>query len=390
MAFNDRQSRVRDYIMAKYFGGQPVAQPEEDRLALPMPTPEAPMPDMPPIAPEVAASAPTALPAPAPDAYSEAERAKLNKGGGNASMIGSLLAGLADVLGQSKGEVKTNYLGSVQEQEGARRKERIADFDRRKEESKNKVVADYIAKKYNLPPDLPADSAQKLATLDVNDANRDATREATIESRKTNQELARERIKNQEAERDTSHGEKLINARTNVTNKFNADKAVTKAQQSLDAANTIRDLATSGNPIASAAIPTYMARMSGEVGNLSEADKKPFGGSRAMLERMQAAFQQAATGTLTEDNKQYILGITDLIEKRSNVNLDALAKTRSEQYSAADPRMSSDEIYKMLRGEKPTLAPPPAPAPTGDISLQGDKAKRLAELRAKKAAGTLQ
>lgn len=133
-----------------------------------------------------------------------------------------------------------------------------------------------------------------------------------------------------------------------VVDKFTSDPSVKKSQQSIDAAGQIRDLALSGNPIAAAAIPTYSARMSGEVGNLSEADKRPFGGSQAILSRVEAALTQMATGELTQDNAKFIIDLTNLVEKKANDNITSLAKTRSKQYSKQSHILKEDELFDAL------------------------------------------
>lgn len=137
---------------------------------------------------------------------------------------------------------------------------------------------------------------------------------------------------------------------------FNRDPSVRKSQQSVDAAATIRDLALSNNPIAAAAIPTFSARMSGEVGNLSEADKRPFGGSRAILSRLDAALSEMATGTLTAENKDFILDLTNLVEERALQNMDKLADSRSSQFRNAGLGQK-EKLNKMLRPGTATPSP---------------------------------
>jgi len=337
---DDPKKRVRDYIMAKYFQapGQPAPEPLNKLDLSTMP---------------VVSSEP---PPPAPDPYSPEERAKLGKSGSATQLIGEILAGLGDAFASSRGTGGTKFGETSRAISDASRAEKLATFDAKKKAVQSDAVRKYLAEKYNLPENIDVESGEKLATLknaeDMKRIQAEATSQTAADRKALADErigLQRERIGNQEAERDKMHDEKLIRAKTDITTKFNSDAAVKKAQQSMDAASTIRELATSGNPIAAAAIPTYMARMSGEVGNLSEADKKPFGGSRAILQRVEASLKQSATGTLTAANQTYILGIVDLIEKKSNANLDRLAKSRAGQYSKADSRLNSDEIYQMLR-----------------------------------------
>lgn len=176
--------------------------------------------------------------------------------------------------------------------------------------------------------------------------------------------------KDQEAEREAKRKDKRNDERTKIVDRFNADASVKKAQQSIDAANTIRGLVDSGNPIAAAAIPTFMARASGEVGNLSEADKQPFGGSQAIYAKIEAAAKQAADGKLTAENAKFITDLSNIMEKRAQANIDKLARLRAKQYSGASDFMGESDIYATLR---PSFDAPEAKptAPVGKYKILG-------------------
>ena len=133
-----------------------------------------------------------------------------------------------------------------------------------------------------------------------------------------------------------------------IVSRFNNDPQVRRQMQSLDGADAVRGLAISGNPIAAAAIPTYMARASGEVGNLSEPDKAPFGGTRAILSRMEAALTQLSKGTLTQTNRDFLLELADIMEKSANKNLDRHARINAKQYAHAHAS-SPQDIFQSLR-----------------------------------------
>jgi len=142
---------------------------------------------------------------------------------------------------------------------------------------------------------------------------------------------------------------RIQSMKKNIVDEFNKDASVKKSQQSLDASGDIKNLALSGNPIAAAAIPTYSARMSGEVGNLSEADKRPFGGSQAINKRLDATLTQMATGGLTPDNQKFIIGLADIVEKRSHEKMDAIAKKYAKQYSSGSPYFKEDDLFNAIR-----------------------------------------
>lgn len=161
-----------------------------------------------------------------------------------------------------------------------------------------------------------------------------------------------------------------------VIDKFNADPDVKKADGAMEAAATIKELAISGNAIAAAAIPTYMARMSGEVGNLSEADKAPFGGSRAILARMEASFTQMSTGTLTPENQRFLVEFANLIEKRSNETLDRQSQKISQQYGQLGSYGNQQKVQSLIRPTAGASTPPPEKKTGGVLSIDanGNKA----------------
>jgi hypothetical protein len=132
-----------------------------------------------------------------------------------------------------------------------------------------------------------------------------------------------------------------------LVSKFKGDARVKKAYQSLDAATDIKNFVDSGNPIAANSIPTYSARMSGEVGNLSEADKRPFGGSQAILKRIDASLTQMSKGTLTPDNAVFIKGLTDIVERRAYEKIHSEAVNTSKQKKGLFG-LTENDIYNRL------------------------------------------
>ena len=137
-----------------------------------------------------------------------------------------------------------------------------------------------------------------------------------------------------------------------VIDTFNANPQVRRQQQSIDGAVAVRELALSENPIAASAIPTYMARASGEVGALSEADKAPFGGSAAILERLEAALTQKTVGQLSDENRQFLVELSDIMEKNDENNLDRKAREMAKQYSGQEIGLGAKDIFSKLRPER--------------------------------------
>jgi len=229
-----------------------------------------------------------------------------------------------------------------------------------------KKILDYHKKD---PKNFPLDDA--LGAIHVMALK--ASEQGQAESSKTMMDIADSmKPKESNPSSDLNRELRIQQFKSGIVGKFTGDQAVKKYQQSLDAAGDIRSLAESGNPIAAAAIPTYSARMSGEVGNLSEADKRPFGGSQATLQRLDAALTQMSTGRLTADNRKFIIGLTDIIAKRSNEKMDALAKTRAKQYGFNNPYFDESDIFQAMRPDSQM------PSQTsGSISSKDELKKKL-------------
>jgi hypothetical protein len=154
---------------------------------------------------------------------------------------------------------------------------------------------------------------------------------------------------------------------TSFTDKYNTDQQTQKGEQSISAANDVRNLANTNNPIAAASIPTFLARASGEVGALSEADKAPFGGSRSVVARLEAAVTQNATGKLTPENRRFVLELSQVMERSAQQKLDRTAWKHANQ-KAKDLGKTPEELYERVRpGRKP---PAKAGGALADISIE--------------------
>lgn len=175
-----------------------------------------------------------------------------------------------------------------------------------------------------------------------------------------------------EADHKAREEDRKTNMRTSVIAKFNALPNVKKHQSSIEAADTVIDLISSNNPIADSAIPTYMARASGEVGALTEADKAPFGGSQALLARIGQAFQQSKSGKLTPENREFVRQLAETMKASAVRNQINAAKKFSEQYSKVGSYGTAQDIEATISPDltmqtEPTTSPanPAAPPPSG-------------------------
>lgn len=120
------------------------------------------------------------------------------------------------------------------------------------------------------------------------------------------------------ANRKTQFSDKRLDS---IQTGFNKDKIVQKADERIQSAITIRDM-VNGNPITQEAARTFAARASGEVGALSDQDRAAYGGSKALISRINQFAQQAATGELTEENRKFMIQLADLFEKSAKRDID--------------------------------------------------------------------
>lgn len=158
---------------------------------------------------------------------------------------------------------------------------------------------------------------------------------------------------------------------------FNKDKQVIKAEERLASAKTMRDFLADNNPIGAEAAKRFAARASGEVGTLTDQDVSVFGGSKALLDRLQQATQELATGTLTENNRKFMLQLADTFEKAGQRDLQDRLNIFSKQGTKRS-KLSEDEVKEIIRPdlvlqEKPTITKPQT------ILRRDPKSKRTVE-----------
>lgn len=134
-----------------------------------------------------------------------------------------------------------------------------------------------------------------------------------------------------------------------------------KIKKSLDAFNAVSNAKASinaGNPIGDASVVNFLAKASGEVGALTEADKAPFGGSRALDAKLAQALEMAKSGKMTPANRKIVKQVIDVFEKAHRRNIDSeverTADTRSKYADKVGIGLTKDEIKAMLWPEEVT------------------------------------
>jgi hypothetical protein len=134
---------------------------------------------------------------------------------------------------------------------------------------------------------------------------------------------------------------------------FNKDKQVVKAEERIQSAATLRDM-VDGNPITQEAAKTFAARASGEVGALSDQDRAAYGGSKAIIDRINSTFTRAVTGELTDTDKKFMKELADKFEQAGQRDLQSRLSIYSKQ-GTKRTKMSEDEVKETIR---PDLAIP--------------------------------
>ena len=132
-----------------------------------------------------------------------------------------------------------------------------------------------------------------------------------------------------------------------VVDKFEKDKVVQKSNESIAQADNVIQLVQSDNPIGHSAIPTFMARASGEVGNLSEADKAPFGGSQALNSRISQVIQKYRSGELTPENQEFVIDLANVMKNSARRNKVGRALDLRNKY-AKSYKMDMKDVNSLM------------------------------------------
>jgi len=199
-------------------------------------------------------------------------------------------------------------------------------------------------------------------------------REKNFNRQQEGLEIQRERLAQTRDENQFKFEERVINS-------FNKDKDVIKANESISAADRVLALNNLSveNPIAAQALPTFIARASGEVGNLSEGDKRPFGGSQAIRDRLAQAQQSFLRGTLTAENREFIRQIAELMKNTSNDIKNRRADKIANQFGQVRSEVDKDRVFTLLGVNQPRQTtqqqeqPPNTPQSPTPVTNQGEQ-----------------
>lgn len=101
------------------------------------------------------------------------------------------------------------------------------------------------------------------------------------------------------------------------------------------------------NPVADNAIKTMLAKASGEVGNLTEAEREMFAGNPALWAQAKRLSKKAAVGTLPENDRRLLTEMLN-VYKRGNENFIDRAGNRAAGELAAITNLSLEDARKVV------------------------------------------
>lgn len=214
---------------------------------------------------------------------------------------------------------------------------------------------------------------EKKASLDV---SRDNAR--------TNAEMRKEMQDQRQSQRNVQNMGRYQDA-------YNKDKLVQDTEKRLEASEDALALLSTNNPIADEAAKRKIARLSGEVGVLTDADVASFGGSRAWLNRIQSVVDRGAYGTLTPEDRKLMLAMSQTLKEKAENQLTE----RAEHFAAQGAKrfgMDKEEAYDYLRPGK-AMSTKKQTSEAQSVDAQGvgqvsgltpeQRRKRIEELKAK-------
>jgi hypothetical protein len=141
-----------------------------------------------------------------------------------------------------------------------------------------------------------------------------------------------------------AQGKERRNAYVGFTKQFNSlAKDVTKARNQAQGAVKLLD---SGNPITPTAIGTLMARASGELGNLTEAERNMFAGAGDLISRVKRYYDTNTLSQLPESDRKALRTLAQQYAETAESAINEAGLTVTEQ--ALGHQLMADEDPDIL------------------------------------------
>jgi hypothetical protein len=232
-------------------------------------------------------------------------------------------------------------------------------------------------------PDLASPDQKKMAQSLYEDDQ--SIKRDTIQAKRDKEVAKAAATKDQRIFKAVESGQKRV------------DSLAKKSLEALDSASTMREMLLSNNPVADSAVPTFAARATGEVGNLTDEERKPYGGSQAIHRRLAALAKKASTGKLTDADRKDLMNLSTLFETAAQRNIRRHQEKVGKQL-ASNLGVSEDEVFTKLipdyqpPGEQPvqkSMASPSRPgSPSGLVPVKvKDKSGQVIEVMKDPATG---
>ena len=197
--------------------------------------------------------------------------------------------------------------------------------------------------------------------------------EARQERHEATQENIQERFEETQAGRLSEGEEKIISRGIE-----NWERSVKPLRERLDQTTTVDQVLSlaKDNPTAAAASRIAIARLAGEKGVLSDFDIRQWGGSQAILDRIEQTYEMARTGRLTEENRQWLMEVSNAINDSLNRTLRKRAWEHAKRIAKAKNRKgetfaSAQEVFQRIypgesppEEQRPAAETPPVEEPT--------------------------
>lgn len=121
-----------------------------------------------------------------------------------------------------------------------------------------------------------------------------------------------------------------------------------KHLEAMETAKLARSMLESGNPMADNSVSTMLAKATGDVGNLTDSERLPYKTSKAILARIEQVKEEMTTGKISDENRQWLLGLVDIMEDRNKKSAEGLAEgfvKSASRLHKVDPDFARSVIY---------------------------------------------
>lgn len=266
--------------------------------------------------------------------------------------IGAGVGGVADAISAyGHGPRGTNFMGDIQK----RTDQGINEVEGYMKNQINENMRDYLAEKAAQKAGIERDATLNTIGDDFPVMDPDLSEKSALEIWKTKKAeqlgLTKAEMDMQKARMVAGNrqGKDGTNLKIGLIRSFNRDPNVAKFTTSYQTGKKLEDFLNLKNPIADASAKIMFARAAGEVGNLAQQEQAAFGGSKAIVDRLNQIFENMEQGTFTEENRNYLRQLAQAYQKAGKGNLTDMANRYANQYGQVFS--SPEELTTLLSAD---------------------------------------